>query len=223
MPIIRKGRFAAGVGVCLVGAALGFLVFRTTVRPSEPRPEPTASVSTAANSGSSWDGGLAMRYAKAVQKGDCDEILRSTAWMVDRMRRVAIESPDSSQIESAKETICSQIRNRSPEGNVLRVEGIEDQYVFAPGTQLEVASIDEGRGDLGAPVECRVWIRVTYPRPETAPLVQAEEGSSAMRPIRSWNAGVNISRTDSTVLKAAVTGNLEIDLNSLSFDWPKTR
>jgi hypothetical protein len=161
-----------------------------------------------------------MRYAKAVQNGECDEVIRITAWMVDRMRRVALESPEPAQIEAAKQDLRDQIRNRSPEKNVLRAEGIEDQYVFAPGARFVVANIDEGRNDLGSPIECRVWIRVTYSSRERAPLVQVEEGSSLMQPVHAWDVGVNLSRTDSTVLKAGVIGNLDIDLDSLSFDWP---
>ena len=217
--ILRNRRLIAGFAVSLTGVAVGLTVFFGVVRP-KPASRSTQGPVTVRSAGGSWDGGLAMRYAKAVQSGDCEDVLRTTAWMVDRLRRVALELPDPAQVETVKQDLCGQIRNRSPEGNALRAEGIEDQYVFAPGARFEVANIDEGRDDLGSPVECRVWLRVTYPSRDKAPLVQVEEGSSVMQPIREWNVGVNLSRTENVVLKAGVIGNLDIDFDSLAFDWP---
>lgn len=176
---------------------------------AEPQPKPI-------------DGGNAMAFAKALQNNNCDEVIRLTAWMADRLRRVALESSDPGDVAEARKRLCQKILSRPYEDNVLRTEGIEDQFVFAPGTQLEVVSKDSGREDLGRPVAERVWIRVTYPRRETAPLAPVAPGSPDMKPVRRWTVGVNLSQGDQTVLKAAVQGNLEIKRESASFDWPQT-
>jgi len=165
--------------------------------------------------------GLAMQYAHAVQDGNCDEILRMTAWMVDRMRRVALESSDPAVIQATRDKLCEDVRSRAVEGNVLRLEGIEDQYVFAPGATMEVVGRDEGRKDLLGPVLYRTWIQVTYPNSRTAPLVEDTEGNSIVKPVRSWIVGVNVSRTDNTVMKAGVIGNLDFDFGSFLFNWPE--
>lgn len=167
------------------------------------------------------DGGNAMAFARALQDNNCDEVIRLTAWMADRLRRVALESSDPEDVAEARRKLCQKILSRPYEDNILRGEGIEDQFVFAPGTQLEVVSKDPGRKDLGRPVAERVWIRVTYPRRETAPLAPVKPGSPDMKPVRQWIVGVNLSQGDQTVLKASVLGNLEIKRDSAAFDWPQ--
>ena len=116
------------------------------------------------------DGGSATAFGRAFQSNDCDEVIRLTAWLADRLRRVALESSDRKSVAEARKKLCEKILARPYEDNVLRKEGIEDQFVFAPGSVLEVLSKDPGREDLGTPVAERVWIRVTYPQRETAPL-----------------------------------------------------
>ncbi len=185
---------------------IGVPVEQATVS-AEPQPEPI-------------DGGNAMVFAKALQSNDCDEVIRLTAWMADRLRRVALESSDPKHVGEARKKLCEKILARPYEDNVLRKEGIEDQFVFAPGTQIEVLSTDAGREDLRAPVSKRVWIRVTYPRRETAPLAPLAEGGPDMKPVRQWVVGVNLARDDELVLKAAVQGNLEIKRDSAKFEWP---
>jgi len=167
------------------------------------------------------DGGNALAYAKALQANDCDEVIRLLAWMSDRLRRVALESSDPQRVEAARKKLCEKVLARPYEDNVLRKEGIEDQFVFAPGAQCEVLSKDPGREDLGTAVSERVWIRVTYPRRETAPLAPVAEGRPDMKPVHQWVAGVNLSRENGQVLKAAVQGNLEIKKDSVTFDWPQ--
>lgn len=193
-----------------------------------PAQNPNASVTedaspAAATPPAQANSGLAMRYAQAVQDGNCEEILQMTGWMVDRMRRVALESSDPAVIEATRDRLCETIQTRAVEGNALRLEGIEDQYVFAPGATLEVVGRDDGRTDLPGPVAYRTWIQITYPNSRTAPLVQDPEGDALAKPVRSWNVGVNISRTDNTVMKAGVIGNLDIDFSSFSFDWPEDK
>lgn len=212
--------------VCSVGVATYFAMWMGWVNFPFQHPVSTNSKSDSTPSESgptatpAVNAGLAMRYAQAIQDGNCDEILRMTSWMVDRMRRVALESSDPAVIEATRAELCAQIRSRVVEGNVLRLEGIEDQYVFAPGATLEVVGRDDGRTDLSGPVAYRTWIQVTYPNSRTAPLVQDPEGNAVARPVRSWNVGINVSRADNTIMKAGVVGNLDIDFSSFSFEWP---
>lgn len=161
----------------------------------------------------------ALRYARALQDGFCEEVIRSTAWMADRMHRVAIESAGQEAIDGEWDTLCAKAMERPVEGNVIRPEGIEDQYLFAPGATFEVMGMDDGRDDLNRPVVRRVWLRVTFPRRQTAPLAQPDDGPK-MLAVRAVTVGVNLSRDDQLVVKAGVMGNLDIDMSSLSFDWP---
>ena len=175
---------------------------------AEPQPKPI-------------DGGNALAFAKALQANDCDEVIRLTSWIADRLQRVALESSDPAKLETARKKLCEKILARPYEDNVLRTEGIDDQFIFAPGAQLEVIAKDEGRVDLGTAVAERIWIRVTYPRRETAPLAPVAEGSPDMKPVRQWLAGINLSKESSLVLKASVQGNIEIKRDSATFDWPQ--
>jgi hypothetical protein len=161
----------------------------------------------------------ALRYARALQDGFCEEVIRSTAWMADRMHRVAIESAGQDAMDSEWDALCDKAMERSIEGNVIRPEGIEDQYIFAPGVAFEVMGMDAGRDDLNRRVAKRVWIRATFPRRQTAPLAQTDE-SSRMVAVRAVTVGVNLSQENQLVVKAGVVGNLDIDTSSFSFDWP---
>jgi len=142
--------------------------------------------------------------------------------MDDRMHRVAIESAGQEAIDEEWDTLCEKVMARPVEGNVLVAEGIEDQYVFAPGVTLEAVGVDAGRDDLNRPVGARVWIRATYPRRQTAPLARAV-GERRMLAVYGMTVGVNLSRGDHIVVKAGVIGNLDIDLGSLSFAWPEAK
>ncbi|NUM55713.1 MAG: hypothetical protein HUU46_18895 [Candidatus Hydrogenedentes bacterium] len=210
--VVATGGLVAGLlavypSLSRVGRDMGVPVAAATVS-AEVKPTPI-------------DGGNALAFAKALQANDCDEVIRLTAWMSDRLRRVALESSDPVYVAKARKKLCEKILARPYEDNVLRKEGIDDQFVFAPGAQLEVVSKDDGRSDLGTAVAERVWIRVTYPRRETAPLAPVAAGSPDMKPVRQWTVGVNIAREGEQVLKAAVQGNLEIKRDSAVFDWPQ--
>ncbi|MCC6696374.1 MAG: hypothetical protein IT365_12155 [Candidatus Hydrogenedentes bacterium] len=161
---------------------------------------------------------VALRYARALQDGFCEEIVRRTAWMDDRMQRVALESSGEDAMETAWDSLCMKALDRSVEGNILQPEGIEDWYLFAPGATFEVVGVDPGRDDLDRAVAKRVWIRVTFSRQQTAPLARAEEGGEMMA-VRAVTVGINLSREGRLVVKAGVLGNLDIDMSSLSFDW----
>ncbi|MFA6241687.1 MAG: hypothetical protein WC655_12215 [Candidatus Hydrogenedentales bacterium] len=227
MAKVRKRVLAAGFTACIGGviAALYLIVRMQLIDlpfavPGMTTPVASPAVSTISEV-TPTSVGVAMRYAHAVQDGNCDEVLRMAGWMVDRMRRVALESSDPAVIKAERDKLCEELGARVVEGNVLRFEGIEDQYVFAPGATMEVVGKDVGRTDLSSPVAYRTWIRVTYPNSRTAPLVQDLEAEAIVKPVRAWNVGVNISRADDTVLKAGVVGNLDIDFDSFSFDWPE--
>lgn len=166
------------------------------------------------------DGGNALVYAKAVRDGQSEIAVRLTAWMNDRIRRVALEQSDPSAVTSTRAELCRRIEDRRVEGNLLRPEGIEDPYVFPPGAEIEAVGRDAGRDDLSAPVAERVWLRVTYPRRETAPLAPVNDRFTTLKPVRQWTVGVNLDREDQVVLKASIIGNLEIDRESISFAWP---
>ena len=169
-----------------------------------------ASVAAPGESPASESAGIAQRYASAVRAGDCARAIELTWWMQERLR-FALKSGKDAQ-GSAMEDLCSSLKDRTTDGSRLRPEGIEDQYVFAPLAQVAVTRLDAGRQDLVKPVMERVWIHVSYPVPTQA--LRDDNGT----PIKSLTVGVNVS-TDGYVLKGGVIGNLEIDFESISYNW----
>ena len=154
----------------------------------------------------------AWRYACALRDGDWDAAVEMTAWMRERLEKVNSESGDSQAVAAARAALVRDLSTREAGGNHLRPEGIEDQYVFAPGVALRAVRGDRGHADLEpSPVE-RIWVRVTFPGPSGAPL------DISGRPVRTMTVGVNMDPSG-RVLKAAVTGNMDIDWASLSCDW----
>ena len=205
----------------VLGVAAGLIFGSTRLVGGTSSPGPDGVAGQPVPGGSDTQGpyeAAALRYARALQDGFCEEVIRSTGWMADRMHRVAIESAGQEAVDSEWDALCAKVMARPVEGNLLVPEGIEDQYVFAPGVALEVVDVDSGRDDLNRPVAARVWIRATYPRRQTAPLARAD-GDVRMLAVRAMTVGVNLSRDDHLVVKAGVIGNLDIDLSSLSFDW----
>lgn len=157
--------------------------------------------------------GAAMRYVRAMLDGNCDEAIALTLWMNDRIELSQLKNPE--QVADVREELCESLTDRRIEGNRLAEEGMEDQYVLAPGSRVTLVSVDEGRGDLERPVSSRVWVQVVYTRKERAPL------DLGGLPIRSLLAGISTTH-DSYVLKAAVVGNLEIDYEYIGTDWSAT-
>lgn len=153
-----------------------------------------------------------MQYARAFQTGAWDDIIAMTWWMQERLERVALRSSDPAEGERARQRLRAHLSRRAVAGNQLRPEGIEDQYVFAPGGELTAVSTDTGRETLAKPVSQRTWIRVTYPEPARA--LRDEEGNT----IRSILVGVNVSQ-EGFVLKANVIGNLDIRKESYRYMW----
>jgi hypothetical protein len=156
---------------------------------------------------------LAMRYAVAVQNGNCDVIIPHTEWMRERLKTVLAGGADGEVNDKVRGDLCDKIQKRPSEGNQLRKEGVEDQYVFAPGAVFEWISADSGRTDLETTVKRRTWIRVTFP------LRSRALADRTGRPIHSLVVGINVS-ADDCVVKANVVGNLDIDYGSFKFDWP---
>ena len=169
-----------------------------------------AGVAAAGESPVSESATIARRYASAVQAVDCARVIALTWWMEERLRFAAKSGEETRG--SAMEDLCNSLRVRDTAGNRLRPEGIEDQYVFAPMARIEVTSLDAGPQDLAKPVTERVWMHVSYPAPTQS--LKDENGT----PIKWLRVGVNVS-ADGYVLKAGVIGNLEIDFESISYNW----
>ena len=155
---------------------------------------------------------VAMEYVAAYQQGRLDDIVRLTCWMQDRLGRLRSSSAGPEALAGAVEALETRSRERSDEGNQLREEGVEDQYVLAPGAAVEAVGMDSGRDDLERPAKDRTWLRITYPDRPAA--LRDKDGL----PIRSLVAGINVSE-DGLVLKAKVVGNLDIDVDSIQTHW----
>ncbi len=153
-------------------------------------------------------------YARAYRQGRCDEIVTSTQWMQDRLRYVRTRDGGAPAENAAREALCNELQTRTPEANQLTAEGVEDQYLFRPGASIEAVAVDEGRDDLEAPAEARVWLRTEFPAKTKA--LNDQTG----QPIRALTVGLNFS-TDGLVLKAGVRGVAEIDWDSISTKWPE--
>ena len=175
-------------------------------------------------------GATALRYAHALQSGDIDEAIDLTLWMRERLDFVRLANPEQESVESARRELGRLLQDRKAEGYVLRPEGVEDQYVFCPGSQVELSAVEHVAPDQGAddepaanalaptdaePVDDylpavreRVWLRVTYPG--QSPGLRTSGGLA----IRLLRVAVSVSK-EGHVLKAGVIGNLEIDYDSI--------
>lgn len=157
---------------------------------------------------------VALCYARALQTGAWETVIAMTSWMQDRLAQAALASSNPREVDRAKQRLCARLSAREIAGNQLRPEGIEDQYVFAPGTAVAVLDTDSGRASLAEPVLKRVWVRVTYP--ERTRALRDVDGV----PIHAVSVGINIDR-NGLVLKASVLGNLDIRSDSLDYRWPE--
>ena len=149
----------------------------------------------------------ALEYAEAVQAGRCNQIIDMTWWMQERLGTI-----QPGEMRKAKENLCEGIINRADEKNLVTPEGVEDQFIFVPGATIEVVGRDRGRMGLAKPTDKRIWMQVRFPVKSTA------LRDAAGNRIRALVVGINVSE-DGSVLKADVLGNLEIDLESFSYDW----
>lgn len=189
----------------IIGLALGLLIRGcfidepSTIRPSfEAWPPREASI--------------AWKYAQAVQEGDWEWVIQHTLWMRDRLRYVELHDGGPEAREKQELDLFELLGQRTVQGNQLLKEGIEDQYVFKPGATLMIVDSDTPGDILDRPVAERVWIRVTYPKRDLALRDELH------LPIRALTVGVNVSH-DGYVLKANVVGNLDIDWDSISYNW----
>ena len=196
---MEKGKWVLTGSGILAGVILCFIIFYGKTAGNERRVSPGIKcVKT----------NIAMRYAHALQEGNAEEVIRLTAWMQERLDYVRITQGTQEALLQARKELIRKITERKIEENKLTAEGVEDKYLFAPGTQLELVSEDEGRDDLAFRVKKRYWIRITYPFRERA--LMNMDG----HPIRSLVVGLNISDKDK-ILKAGIRGNTDIDYESI--------
>ncbi|MBI2434126.1 MAG: hypothetical protein HYV26_14815 [Candidatus Hydrogenedentes bacterium] len=158
----------------------------------------------------------ALRYARALQEGNWEEAVALTQWMQERLERVAADSTSDKVVTDERKRLVDKLSEWTVSENQVRAEGIEDQYIFSPGSTLAAVRVDGGRPDLEAVSVRRVWLRVTYPEQTRAPRDMEN------RVLRSLTVGVNVSEAG-RVLKANVLGNLEIDWSSALFEWGNPR
>jgi hypothetical protein len=153
-----------------------------------------------------------LAYARAVQTGNCEDVIDLTWWMQERLEYVRMRGGDPEAVAAARDALCSGLLDRTPEGNQLSPEGIEDKYLLQQDATIEAVAVETGGDALEKPVSRVVWLRVTYGDVRTAP--RGEGG----RPLKSLLAGVPVS-ADGYVLKGGVRGNLVIDWDSIAYDW----
>ena len=202
----------------LLGAGLGLAIREflrdTTIQPEKIEQAPGVFGETPDRASPESD--VAWQYARAYQEGDWEAVIATTLWIQDRLAYVQAQAGGEALVERERLRLQERLGNRSPGGNQLLPEGIEDQYVFSPGAEIEIAGLDKGRDGLERPVAQRTWIRVTFPERSRA----LRDGANL--PIRSLVAGVNVSH-EKQVLKAGIIGNLDIAHESISYGWPERR
>jgi len=216
---LRKNRQQRFLIALLIGALLGLIV-GVAIKRALPIGEPSEDPSLVDWAEDSTEesvipdvvrDSVAWQYAEAYQNGNWSRVIELTLWMEDRLAFVArSEGADAVVVE--RDNLVAQVSERHIADNHLRDAGVDDQYIFVPGARIEYVRDDAGRDDLEAAVARRTWFRVTFPAREKALL--DKEGL----PIRSVLVGVNVS-LDGRVLKAEVVGNLDIDWDTITYDW----
>jgi hypothetical protein len=207
--LTRKGlrRWTVCVALVLIGVFAGF-AFWWSIVPRESAQDAHGVFGLTNGVGNP----VATRYASAFQRDAWDEIIDATGWMRQRLTHIRIETGDAAAEVEARNQLKARLGDRRVEGNRLRAEGIEEQYVFTKTARLETVGLDSGRSGLELATQDRTWIRVTYPFKKEA--VRDERGM----PIRSLTVGLNVS-PDGLVLKANLIGNMDIDWMTVSYDW----
>ena len=155
---------------------------------------------------------LIHRYVTAYQTRNCAEIAKCTQWMIERLQAISEQHSAPEEIEAARGKLCEDVLVRTPGNERLALLGLDDQYLIPQAVTYKVLGADPGRDDLGREVKERVWVLFEYTNKSTAP--KTEDGE----PIKQLRAGVNIS-AEHRVLKGAVKGNWEIDINSILTRW----
>lgn len=200
----------------VLGAISGTIVRSTTgspeAKPAVPEPPTEPGRNDAGRSPDSVENSVAWQYAMAYREGNWAKVVELTYWMKDRLDFV-LETDGAGAVPAEKDRLMDELGLRTVADNRLMDEGVEDQYVLSPGSEITYDSVDTGRDDLDGPVARRTWLKVVYPAREKALL--DKDGL----PIRSLRVGINVS-TDGHVLKGNVIGNLDIDWESIMYDWP---
>ncbi|NIA12969.1 MAG: hypothetical protein GWP08_02725 [Nitrospiraceae bacterium] len=148
----------------------------------------------------------------AFQSGEWNTVIEITRWMQERLLHVQARDGSPQAREAERMRLRKGLSERTMEGNQLRPEGIEDQYVFVPGATVKAIALDEGQPGLKPPAQSRTWFEVTFAKRSQA----LRDGAGI--PIRSIAVGVNVS-ADGFVLKGSVIGNLDVDTEWIFYDW----
>ncbi len=188
------------LSACVVGSA-GYLLARQAAVPLPAAGAAVGYQETVAN---------AMKYAQALQNGQYQQSLLQLNWVQERLERVRAAQGTAEAENAALAQLVEEISTSARTGAVLRVEGIEDQFVFVPRALVGYSAADAGRADLEQPTAGRAWLRVSYPEPAIAP--KDVDGRS----IKTLTVGLNVA-ADGRILKAEIVGNLEIDRFSIGY------
>ena len=206
-----KGRVGRFVLALVLGSILGLFVSEPVRKRLAPDTDTAAALKGAGVldlSEEELHAGTAWAYVRAMQQRNWDYVVDHTLWMQERLERAARTGEGS---ETARAVLMDALSEHEDARNQLKYEGIEDQYIFAPGAQCSVLGADVGRDDLVRPVAMRVWIQVRFPEPRWA---LRDLNNLA---VRSLVVGVNVSE-DGYVLKANIIGNLDIRWNSIAYN-----
>lgn len=153
---------------------------------------------------------VALQYVRAYQESDCGAVVDLTWWMKER---IAYATKHQGRSEAdVRAGLCGAAMTRSPEGNRITPEGIEDQYIFRPGADVTFVGRDPGTEGLAKGTAQRTWLRVNFADESRAPF------DSGKRPIRGLTVGVNVSE-DGYILKAGIVGNLDIAHETVTTNW----
>ena len=154
--------------------------------------------------------GVAGQYVRAFQENNCEELIRLTWWMNERLRYAADQGEDASR---AREELCANVLHRKVEEGQITAEGVRDKYIFTPGAKVTPISRDQGLEDLAKPTAYRVWYAVEYTDASRALL--GEDG----RAVQRLHVGINVSQ-DGYVLKSDVLGTAELNRELIAY-WPE--
>ena len=154
----------------------------------------------------------AVRYALAMQENDCDTVIATSLWMTERLHFVRRNGGGEGDVQLARQELCRRLADRRLENAQWGATGVEDRYVFMPGSSIEVLAVEDGRADLERDAKECVVFRVSYPAPERS--LRDANG----QPVRTLEVRVWVSR-EGYVLKASVHGDAEVDSSSFAYDW----
>lgn len=156
---------------------------------------------------------MAIAYAEAVRDGDCETVLSRLVWVQERLDMLRAEGATETAIENESGRLCESLLTRDDDRPVLEPEGLEDKYVFMPGSTIELLGSDDGREGLARPVARRVWLNVRYASPNEAVWDANGNGISGLI------VGVSVTEEGDILKAGGVIGNLEIRLDAIQYSW----